>query len=218
MPVRCLWSGIGRGYLDQIEWEFLVKSGTPRAYQPLHHPGVGAGTALVGFSLIPDASGNAVGHHGINHAVVQRACFSRKPRIGFIRIVAQDRVAHYAFAGRPCLGGGSAPCGYDDSYRHVQLFLDVAAEEVGQGTRAAHRFGRALCPLRETVFLRERGGYSGHVKIRRLGQWAFAVSSSPFFMPWLALHSILDCPLHSQTSPSMTSVKVTSDEPLKRIS
>ena len=178
------------GYLDQIEWEFLVKSGTPRAYQPLHHPGVGAGTALVGFSLIPDASGNAVGHHGINHAVVQRACFSRKPRIGFIRIVAQDRVAHYAFAGRPCLGGGSAPCGYDDSYRHVQLFLDVAAEEVGQGTRAAHRFGRALCPLRETVFLRERGGYSGHVKnpeIGTMGICRFLVS---------VLYAVVGAPFH----------------------
>ena len=80
--------------------------------------------------------------------------------------------------------------GYDDSYRHVQLFLDVAAEEVGQGTRAAHRFGRALCPLRETVFLRERGGYSGHVKnseIGTMGICRFLVS---------VLYAVVGAPFH----------------------
>ena len=80
--------------------------------------------------------------------------------------------------------------GYDDSYRHVQLFLDVAAEEVGQGTRVAHRFGRALCPLRETVFLRERGGYSGHVKnseIGTMGICRFLVS---------VLYAVVGAPFH----------------------
>lgn len=70
------------------------------------------------------------------------------------------------------------------------LFLDVAAEEVGQGTRAAHRFGRALCPLRETVFLRERGGYSGHVKnpeIGTMGICRFLVS---------VLYAVVGAPFH----------------------
>lgn len=63
--IRCLGVVLEGGYLDQIG-EIFVKSGT-HEFVSRCITRVGAGTALAGFlpSTIPDASGNAVGHHGM---------------------------------------------------------------------------------------------------------------------------------------------------------
>ena len=83
--------------------------------------------------------------------------------------------------------------GYDDSYRHVQLFLDVAAEEVGQGTRVCASFRACTVSIARNSFLegtgrlfwpREKFGDwdNGHLPFPRLRSLCRGWRSIPYWI------------------------------------
>ena len=155
-----------RSYLYEIERQFAAESCAPSVDQQRKGIGITCVTHI-GFTLIPDDSGECKVDDRMDHGIVHRS--DRVFVWAFALAVFGPHVFEYRFFGHvrcryPCFDGRAAPRGVDQSYRLIESFCERFPEEIAYGTEPTGTLGIAHLPFSFAIFLIPRGTVAGDGK------------------------------------------------------